>query len=59
MVKTVPVTIEGLESGEYVVQTENSQLRLRGNEKLEFEVPVEDAKSLHISRAEAPGARNG
>jgi hypothetical protein len=59
MVKTVPVTIEGLEPGEYLVQTENSELRVRGNEKLEFEVPVEDAKSLCISRAEAPGARNG
>jgi hypothetical protein len=47
----VPVTIEGLEPGEYRVRTENSELRARGSEKLEFEVPVEDAKSLHISKA--------
>ena len=49
LVKTVPVTIEGLEPGEYRVRTENSELRARGSEKLGFEVPVEDAKSLHIS----------
>jgi len=52
-VKIVPVTIEGLEPGEYRVRTENSELRVRGSEKLGFEVPVEDAKSLHISRAVA------
>jgi hypothetical protein len=50
-VKTVPVAVEGLQPGEYQVRTENSQLRVRGSEKLEFEVPVEDAKSLYISRA--------
>ena len=52
MVKTVPVTIEGLDPGEYRVRTESSELWVRGSEKLSFEVPVEDAKSLHISRAE-------
>jgi hypothetical protein len=51
MVTIVPITIEGLEPGEYRVRTQNSELRVRGSEKLEFEVPVEDAKSLHISRA--------
>jgi hypothetical protein len=51
MVKTVPVTIEGLEPGEYLLRTKNSELRVRGSEKLGFEVPVEDAKSLHIWRA--------
>jgi hypothetical protein len=51
MVKSVPVTIEGLEPGEYRVRTENSELRTRGSEKLGFEVPVEEATSLHISRA--------
>jgi hypothetical protein len=51
IVKTVPVTIEGLEPGEYRVSTENSELRARASETLEFEVPVEDAMSLHISRA--------
>jgi hypothetical protein len=51
MVKTVPVTIEGLEPGEYRVRTENSEVRVQGSEKLKFEVPVEDAKSLDISRA--------
>jgi hypothetical protein len=45
------VTIEGLEPGEYRVSTENSELRARASETLEFEVPVEDAMSLHISRA--------
>ena len=49
IVKTVPITIEGLEPGEYRVR-ENSELGARASEKLEFEVPVEDAKSLHISR---------
>jgi hypothetical protein len=51
IVKTVPVTIEGLEPGEYRVSTANSELRARASETLEFEVPVEDAMSLHISRA--------
>ena len=51
MVKIVPVTIEGLEPGEYRVRTENSEIRVRGSEQLGFEVPVEEAKSLHISRA--------
>jgi len=51
MVKTVPVTIEGLEPGEYRIRTENSEVRAQGSEKLKFEVPVEDAKSLDISRA--------
>ena len=51
IVKIVPVVIEGLEPGEYRVQTENSELLVRGSEKLEFEVPVEDAGSLHIYRA--------
>ena len=51
MVKTVPVTIGGLEPGEYRVRTGSSELRARGSEKLVFEVPVKDAKSLHISRA--------
>jgi len=50
IVKTVPVTIEGLEPGEYRVQTENFELGARGSEKIGFEVPVEDAKSLRISR---------
>ena len=53
MVKTVPVAVAGLEPGEYRVRTENSELRARASEKLEFEVPVEEAKSLHISRAVA------
>ena len=48
IVKIVPVTIEGLEPGEYRVRTENSELRARASEKLEFEVAVEDAKSVHI-----------
>jgi hypothetical protein len=51
MVKTVLVTIEGLKPGEYLLGTKSSEVRLRGSEKLGFEVPVEDAKSLHISRA--------
>jgi len=51
LVKSVPVTIEGLEPGEYRVRMENSELRTRGAEKLAFEVPVEEAKSLRISRA--------
>ena len=51
IVKTVPVTIDGLEAGEYRVSTENSELRAQASERLEFEVPVQDAKSLHISRA--------
>jgi hypothetical protein len=51
MVKTVAVTIEGLEPGEYLLRTQNSEVRVRGAEELGFEVPVEDAKSLHISRA--------
>jgi hypothetical protein len=51
LVKSVPVTIKGLEPGEYRVRSENSELRARGSETLAFEVPVEDAKSLHISRA--------
>ena len=50
IVKTVPVTIEGLEPGEYRVRTENSELRVQASQKLEFEVPVADAKSLHISK---------
>jgi hypothetical protein len=49
--KTVPISIEGLEPGEYRVRTENSEIRGLASGKLEFEVPVEDAKSLHISRA--------
>jgi len=51
IVKTVPVAVEGLEPGEYRVRTGNSELRLRGSGRLEFEVPVEDARSLYISRA--------
>ena len=51
IVKRVPVTIEGLEPDEYRVRTENSKLLARGSERLDFEVPMEDAKSLHISRA--------
>jgi hypothetical protein len=51
MVNTVHVMIEGLEPGEYQVRTKSSELRVRGSEKLGFEVPVEDAKSLHISRS--------
>ena len=51
IVKTVPITLDGLEPGEYRVRTENSEIRARASEKLEFEVPVEDARSLHISRA--------
>lgn len=51
IVKTVPVAIEGLKPGEYRVQTENSELQARGSEKLQFEVPIEDACSLNISRA--------
>jgi len=51
IVKTVPLSIQGLEPGEYRVRTENSELRALASEKLEFEVPVEDASSLHISRA--------
>ena len=50
MVKTVPITIEGLNPGEHRVRSENSEVQIRESEKLEFEVPVEDAKSLHISR---------
>ena len=53
IVKIVPITIEGLEPGEYRVRTENSELRARASEKLEFEVAVEDAKSVHISRPAA------
>jgi hypothetical protein len=52
MAKTVPVTIEGLEPGEYRVRTKNSELRVQGTENLGFEVAVKDAKSLHISRAQ-------
>jgi hypothetical protein len=51
IVKTVPITVEGLEPGEYRVRTENFELRVWSSAKLEFEVPVEDANSLHISRA--------
>jgi Family of unknown function (DUF5695) len=51
IVKTVPVIIDGLRPGEYRVRTENSELRARASERLEFEVPVADAKSLHISSA--------
>jgi hypothetical protein len=50
IVKSVPVSIEGFEPGEYLVRTENSELRIRASEKMEFEVPVEDAKSLQILR---------
>ena len=50
LVKIVPVTIEGLEPGEYRVRTETSELRSWGSEKLGFEVPVEEATSLRISR---------
>ena len=53
IVKTVPVTIEGLEPGEYRVRTENSELRVQASQKLEFEVPAADAKSLHISKGKA------
>ncbi|HTS37351.1 MAG TPA: DUF5695 domain-containing protein [Candidatus Solibacter sp.] len=48
IVRTVPVRIEGLEPGEYLVRMENSELRVRASGKLEFEVPVEDARSLQI-----------
>jgi hypothetical protein len=48
IVKTVPATIEGLEPGEYRVRTGNSEFQVRGSEKLEFEVPMEDAQSLQI-----------
>jgi len=51
LVKTVPVRIEGLGSGAYIVQTQNSELHVQGSEKLEFEVPVEEAKLLRISTA--------
>jgi len=51
IVKTVPITVEGLEPGEYRVRTENSELRVWSSAKLEFEVPVKDANSLQISRA--------
>jgi len=51
IVKTVPIAVDGLEPGEYRVRTENSEIRARASEKLEFEVPVEDARALHISRA--------
>jgi hypothetical protein len=51
IVKTLPVTVEGLEPGEYRVRTENSELRVQASQKLEFEVPMADAKSLHISKA--------
>lgn len=51
LVKTVHLTIEGLEPGEYRIQTKNSEIRVRGSEKFAFEVPVEDAKSLHITGA--------
>jgi len=49
IVKTVPVIIDGLRPGEYRVRTESSELHVRGSETLEFEVPVADAKFLHIS----------
>jgi hypothetical protein len=52
MVKNVPVTIEELEPGEYRVRTKHSELRVRGEETLRFEAAVEEAKSLHISRAQ-------
>ena len=51
IVKTVPVTVEGVKPGEYRVRTENSELRVQASEKLEFEVPMEAAKALRISRA--------
>jgi hypothetical protein len=51
MVKTVPVTVAGLEPGKYRVWSENTELRVPGSDRLEFEVTVQDAKSLHISRA--------
>jgi hypothetical protein len=51
VVKIVPVTIEGLERGEYRVRTENAELRAQASDTLVLEVPVEEAKSLHISRA--------
>ena len=47
---TVPITVEGLKPGEYRVRTDNSEFRTRAAEKLEVDVPVDDAKSLHISR---------
>lgn len=50
IVKTVPVRIEGLEPGEYRIRTATSELRARASEKMEFEVPLEEAKSLQISR---------
>ena len=51
LVKIVPVTIEGLEPGEYRVRTMSSEFRAQASKKLGFEVPVEEATSLHISRA--------
>jgi hypothetical protein len=56
LVKSVPVSTEGLEPCEYRVRTERSELRARASEKLEFEVPVEDANSLYISRAVDKGS---
>jgi len=50
LVKTVPITIEGLLPGAYQVKTKTTELRVRGSEKLAFEVPVEHAESLQISR---------
>ena len=50
IVKSVPVSIEGLEPSEYRVRTENSEFRARASDTLAFEVPVDDAKSLRISR---------
>jgi hypothetical protein len=50
LVKTVPIAIEGLTPGEYRVRTKSSEVRVRGTEKLAFDVPVEDATSLQISR---------
>jgi hypothetical protein len=51
IVKTVPVTIEGLEAGEYRLQTKNSEMQVQASEKLMFEVPVEEAGSLYLRRA--------
>ena len=50
IVKTVPVAIVGLAPGEYRVRTENQEFGAQASDRLEFEVPIEDAKSLHISR---------
>lgn len=51
IVKVVPISIAGLKPGEYRVRTENSEIRVPASGKLEFEIPVEDAMSLHIAMA--------